>query len=201
MTKNGLSCALLVTATLLPAVGAAQQSGSTRPQSPQFSYNYVELAYDESDFEIGGGEIDGDGLTLSGSFEIAQDWHAYVSYGSADLDFGIDMDTWAIGAGYALPLKQDLDLYGRVLYINSEFDFPGFGDDEEDGLGLQLRIRARVANDLEVEGGIQHVDVGESDTSLQAGARYHFTDAFSAGIGITFGGDADGIGINARFSF
>jgi hypothetical protein len=36
---------------------------------------------------------------------------------------------------------------------------------------------------------------------LQAGARYHFSDAFSAGIGITFGGDADGIGINARFAF
>jgi hypothetical protein len=43
--------------------------------------------------------------------------------------------------------------------------------------------------------------VGDSDTSLQAGARYYFTDEFSAGIGLTFAGDTDGIGINARFSF
>jgi hypothetical protein len=201
MIRNGLSCGLLVTATLLPTLAAAQQAGSTRPQSPQFSYNYVELAYDETDFKIGGNEIDGDSLTLSGSFEIGQDWHAYVSYGSADLDFGIDIDSWAIGAGYALPLKQDIDLYGRVLYINSDVDFPGPGDDDDDGLGLQLRIRARVANNIEVEGGIQHVNVGDSDTSLQIGARYHFTNALSAGIGLTFGGDADGLGINARFSF
>ena len=54
---------------------------------------------------------------------------------------------------------------------------------------------------MEVEGGLQYLDVGDSDTSLQASARYYFTKAFSAGVGVTFGGDADGIGINARFSF
>ncbi len=59
----------------------------------------------------------------------------------------------------------------------------------------------RVSEEFEVEGGIQHVDVGDSDTSLQASARYHFTENFSAGIGLTFAGDTDGIGINARYSF
>jgi hypothetical protein len=33
------------------------------------------------------------------------------------------------------------------------------------------------------------------------GLPYYFSDAFSAGIGLTFGGDRDGIGINARYSF
>lgn len=200
MIKNGVSRALLATSLLLPAIAAAQQ-GSTRPQSPSFNYSYAELAYDETDFEIGNAEIDGDGLTLSGSFEINDDWHVFASYGNADLDAGIDLDTWMLGAGYAFPLRQDIDIYGRVLYINSEADFPGFGEDDEDGLGLQLRIRALVTDELEVEGGIQHVDVGDSDTSLQVGARYHFTQSFSAGLGLTFGGDADGIGINARYSF
>jgi hypothetical protein len=68
-------------------------------------------------------------------------------------------------------------------------------------LGLQARIRVLVADELEIEGGIQHLDVGDSDTSLQVGARYHFSQSFSAGIGLTFGGDADGLGINARYSF
>ncbi len=200
MITNGVSRALLATSLLLPALAAAQQS-STRPQSPSFDYSYVELAYDETDFEIGNAEIDGDGLTLSGSFEINDDWHVFASYGNADLDAGIDLDTWMIGAGYAFPLRQDVDIYGRVLYVNSQADFPGFGEDDEDGLGIQARIRALVTDELEVEGGIQHFDVGESDTSLQVGARYRFTEAFSAGIGLTFGGDADGIGINARYSF
>jgi hypothetical protein len=194
---NGVSKALLVTAIALPTVGQAQQQTQTEP----FSYTYVELAYDETDFDLGGGDIDGDGLTLSGAFEINEDWHAFASYGSADLDFGIDLDSWAIGAGYRYPLRDDVDVYGRVLYISTDVDLPGPSNADEDGLGLQGRIRFRVTEVFEVEGGIQHVDVIESDTSLQASARYHFTRNLSAGIGITFAGDTDGIGINARYSF
>lgn len=200
--RNGASRALLITAVLLPALSQAQQESTTRPQSSQFNYSYVELAYDESDFDLGGGgDIDGDGLTLSGSFEINDEWHVFASYGSADLDFGIDIDTWALGGGYAFPLRDDVDIYGRVLYINTEADVPGPADPDEDGLGLQARIRAMITDELEVEGGIQHLDVGDSDTSLQVAARYHFTEQLSAGIGLTFAGDTDGLGINARFSF
>ena len=194
---NGLTRALLATAVLLPAVATAQQAAPSQP----LNYSYVELGYDESDFDVGPFDIDGDGLTLSGSFELTDDWHVVASYGTADLDNGIDVDTWAVGAGYRHPLKNNVDLYGRVLYISSEADTPGPGDPDEDGLGLQLRIRARVNDDVEVEGGIQHIDVGDSDTSLQAGVRYHFSDKLSAGLGLTFAGDTDGLGLNARFSF
>ena len=193
-----VSIAFLALPLVLPSVALAQQ-----PTESQFNYTYVELAYDESDFDLGGPELDGDGFTLSGSFQLNDDWHLYGSYGAADLDAGADVDTLAIGAGYAHALRQNVDIYGRVLYISSEADVPGPGDPDEDGLGLQLRIRGRVTNnnDLELEGGIQYVDVFDSDISLQAGARYHFNENLSAGVGLTFGGDTDGLGINARFSF
>ena len=193
-----VSRAFLALPLVLPAVALAQQ-----PTESQFNYTYVELAYDESDFDLGGPELDGDGFTLSGSFQLNDDWHLYGSYGAADLDAGADVDTLAIGAGYSHALRQNVDIYGRVLYISSEADVPGPADPDEDGLGVQLRIRGRVANnaDLELEGGIQYVDVFDSDVSLQAGARYHFNENLSAGIGLTFGGDTDGLGINARFSF
>jgi hypothetical protein len=192
---------LLGTAALVPVVVAAQETQQGRPTEPQFEYTYVEIGYDETEFEVGPGDIDGDGLTVSGSFELNNEWHVFASYGQADLDFGLDLDTFAIGAGYVYPLKSDIDLYGRVLYIDSEVDGPGPLNADDDGLGLQFRIRGRVSDELELEGGIQYVDVADSDTSLQAGARYHFSETFSAGIGLTFGGDADGIGINARFEF
>jgi hypothetical protein len=189
---------LLATAVLLPAVATAQRAAQSQP----FNYSYVELRYDESDFRVGPADIDGDGISLEGSFELTDDWHLVASYGAADLDNGIDVDTWAFGVGYRHPLKSNVDLYGRVLYIDSEADLPGpGGGPDEDGLGLQLRIRALVNDDLEVEGGIQHIDLGDSDTSLQAGIRYHFNDKLSAGLGVTFAGDTDGIGINARFAF
>lgn len=199
--RHGVSRALLAGVLLWPVVGMAQQPGSTRPQSAQLDYNYVELSYDESDFDVLGGSIDGDGLTLSGSFELNDDWHVYASYGTADLDFGIDLDTWTIGAGYVFPFRDRVDLYGRVLYIDMNLDAPGPGNADDDGLGLQLRIRARMTDELELEGGIQHIDVDDSDTSLQVFARYHFTEQFSAGVGMTFAGDTDMFGIHARFSF
>jgi hypothetical protein len=197
---NGVSRVLFSTALLLPAVAVAQE---TRPSQPEFDYTYVEIGYAETEFEVGGGvgDIDGDGMSILGSFELNDEWHVVASYGQADLDFGFDIDTLTVGAGYVFPMQSDIDLYGRVLYIDSEVDGPGPLDADDDGLGLQFRVRGRVSDELELEGGIQYIDVADSDTSLQASARYYFTETFSAGIGLTFGGDADGLGINARFAF
>jgi hypothetical protein len=197
---NGVSRALLFAPFLLPASAQAQEAAGTRPSSPQFSYSYVELGYDESDFDLGPVDVDGDGLTLAGSFEINEDWHVYASYGAADLDFGIDVDTWTLGAGYVFPLREDIDIYGRVLYVDVNVD-AGVAEADDDGLGVQGRIRARVTDELELEGGLQYIDLSDSDTSLQASARYYFTEDFSAALGITFAGDTDGIGISARYSF
>ena len=201
---NGVSRVLLGTAVLLPVGVVAQEAQQARPSQPQFEYTYVEIGYDETEFEVGGGvgDVDGDALSVSGSYELNDEWHLFASYSQGDLDFGFDVDTLAIGAGYVFPLQSDIDLYGRVLYIDTEIGGPGGAlDTDNDGLGVQFRIRGRVNEQLELEGGIQYVDVADADTSLQAGARYYFSDTFSAGIGFTFGGDADGIGINARFSF
>jgi len=195
--KNGVSRALLCAAFLLPALSQAQEAA--RPQSAQFNYTYVQISYDELDFDVGPFDVDGDGLTFSGSYEINDDWHVYASFGSFDLDPGnTDIDTWTLGAGYVFPLKEDIDIYGRVLYIDQSSDVSNL---EEDGLGLQARIRARVTDEFELEGGIQYTDIVDTDTSLQAAARYNFTENFSAGITLNFAGDTDGIGINARYSF
>src|SRR5262245_48923038 len=198
--KNGVSRALLCTAFLLPAFGQAQESAA-RPESAQFNYTYVQVSYNEIDFDVGPFSVDGDGLTLSGSFELNDDWHIYTSYSQIDLDPGSsDVDTWAVGAGYVFPLKDGIDLYGRVLYVDQNAD-GGAASIDDDGLAVQGRIRARITDEFELEGGLQYVDVSESDISLQASARYNFSKQFSAGIGITFAGDTDGIGINARYSF
>ncbi len=198
---NRVSCAALVaTVLLVPALSSAQQA--SKPARSGFDYNYAELSYDKHDFDVerAPDNIDGDGFTLSGSFKVADDWHVYASYGTANLDFGIDVDTWALGLGYNYALKPNIDLYGRVLYIDQSADLGPFSS-HDNGLGLQFRVRGRVNDKVEVEGGLQYLDVASSDTSLQASVRYYFTRAFSAGVGVTLGGDQDGLGVNARYSF
>src|SRR5215471_3217909 len=98
---DGVSRAVLVaTVLLVPALSSAQQA--SEPVKSGFNYNYVELGYDKHDVDVDRApdNIDGDGFTLSASFHVAGHWHAYGSYGTANLDFGLNLDTWAIGAGY-----------------------------------------------------------------------------------------------------
>ncbi|HUO66743.1 MAG TPA: porin [Gammaproteobacteria bacterium] len=195
---NGVSRAVLVaTVVLMPALSSAQQTSKSG-----FDYNYAELSYDKHDFDVSRApdNIDGDGFTLSGSFKVADDWHVYASYGTANLDLGLDVDTWVLGLGYNYSLKPNVDLYGRVLYIDQSASSGQFSA-HDNGLGLQFRVRGRVNEKVEVEGGLQYVDVASSDTSLQASVRYYFTRQISAGVGITLGGNADGLGVNVRYSF
>jgi hypothetical protein len=196
---NGVSRAVLVVAVLLPTLSSAQEASKSARSG--FDYNFAELSYDKHDVDLDRpGNIDGDGFTLSGSVKLSDEWHLYASDSSANLDFGINLDTWTLGLGYSHSLKPNIDLYGRVLYIDSAADL-GATTSHDNGLGLQFRVRGRVNDKVEVEGGIQYIDVASSDTALQASVRYYFTRAFSAGVGVTFGGDADGLAINARYSF
>ena len=86
-----------------------------------------------------------------------------------------------------------------MLYIDSDVDVPGGGEADEDGLGFQL-ASARGLPRPRGRGRYPIYDVSDNDTSLQAGARYHFTEILGR-LRLTFGGDTDGIGINARYSF
>jgi len=199
MNSKGILALLAIGSLLLPAVSSAQQSSQS---TSGLGYTYVELGYDKHDFDVerAPDSIDGTGFTLSGSFRVSDNWHVYGSYGNADVDFGIDIDTWVLGLGYNYSLNPKLDLYGRVLYIDQSADSGSFSS-HDNGLGVQLRIRGRVNEKVELEGGIQYVDVASSDTSLQGSVRYYFSRSLSAGVGITFGGDADGLGVNVRYSF
>jgi len=199
---NGVSRALIVGAALLtlPTLGMTQESGKTTKS--ELSYTYLQVDYDSHDFDPPGppDSINGDGFTFSGAFQLKNNWHVYGAYGKENLDFGIDLDTWTIGLGYSYSVKENVDLYGRVLYIDASADY-GANTVHDDGLGLQFRVRSRVNDKLEIEGGIQYLDLENSDTSLQGSVRYYFTRSFSAGLGVTIGGDFEGLGINARYSF
>jgi hypothetical protein len=195
---NRLLQASLVSSLLLPVICAAQEGN--QPTTP-FSYSYAEITYAETELEVAGSDLDGDGFAISGSYELNDDWHVFGGIGNTDLDFNIDLDSWVIGAGYRYPLQDDLDVYGRVMFLTMDVDLPGPFDPDDDGLGLQVRLRHRLNEEFELEGGLQYLDIADSDTSLQAEGRYYFEDSFSVGIGLTFGGDTDGLGISARYSF
>lgn len=173
------------------------------------SYSYVEAGYGETEIEADSVDMDGDGYRVSGSLAIAPTYHVVVEYSTADLEvenfnIDVDVDTISIGFGYNRPISPRADIIGRILYVDSDVqvDSPFFavsGDDS--GLGMQFHLRGQVMERVEVEGGIDYVDVGDDDTTLLIEGRYFLTDALALGAGLRFGDDTTSYGVSLRFNF
>ena len=169
--------------------------------SAEFDYDFFEVTYAEVEFDDI--DVDGDGLGIGGSYSLNEDVFVFGSYQGADLDFGIDASTFTVGVGYHTGVSEVVDLVANVSYQFVEIDIPGFGDEDDDGFGLGVGLRYAAARNLELSAGINYVDLGDGgdDTTLSAGALYNFTDAFTAGVGTSFGDDVDAIALIARLYF
>lgn len=173
-------------------------------QAEGLNYTYVEGAYVNTDFDDFNEDVDG--FALRGSFEITDQVFLFAGYSdqSASL-FGDDFDTNVLnlGVGYAFPIATRTDLYGKLGYVQAEFDFPGPGDADDDGYLLAFGVRSRVVDQLELEGSLNYVDLSDlgDDTTLGLAARWYFTKQFAAGVEGQFGDDTDTLGINARWEF
>jgi hypothetical protein len=173
------------------------------------SYSYVEGGYAETETEVEGIDLDGDGYRLGASLAVSPNYHLVFEYSAAELDvenfnFEVDVDTFALGIGYNRPINPRIDLIGRILYVDSEIDAVGpflAAEGDENGLGFQMRMRSEVRERLEVEGGIDYVDVGDDETTLVIEGRYFLTDALALGAGLEFGDDTTSYGVTLRFNF
>jgi hypothetical protein len=177
-------------------------------QAAGLSYSYIEGGYGETEID-GDVSADGEGYRVSGSIAIGPAYHIVAEYSSADLEvdnFNIDasIDTISVGFGYNYPVNPRADVIGRILYVQSDFevDSPLFNVDADDsGIGFQMRLRGAVAERVEIEGGIDYVDVGDEETSLVVEGRYFLTDALALGAGFELGDDTTAYGISLRFNF
>jgi hypothetical protein len=213
----------LVTGRPRPAVGKARRSAQevvmrkyilallaatlafapllARAEGP--SYSFVEAGYIVTD--IDDFDEDFDGFGIGGSFEFVENWFLYARYldQSAEI-FGVDIDAtgFDVGVGYAFPLTDAMDLYGKLGYTQVELE--AFDESvDDDGYALSLGLRGRVMEQLELEGAVNYVDLSDSgdDTSFGLAARWFFTPQFALGIEGGFGDDADSYGVSARWEF
>lgn len=172
-------------------------------QAQDLSYTYAELAYVQTDLDGIGKDLEG--FALRGSYEVVDNVFLYARYvdqsvSTAGRDF--DVKQYGLGAGLAWSFAQNMDIYGRVGYVEAEFDGPGFGGDD-DGYELGVGIRARPIELLELEGAVNYVDLSDSgdDTSFGLAGRWFITDALALGVEAEFADDADTYGVGFRWQF
>ncbi len=187
MRRSTLALALL-------AVSAGANAGN-------FDYNYVSVGY--GNMELDNVDVDGDGFGVGASFALAPNYHLFAGYDSADLDYGVDASTIALGMGYNRSLSPVVDVIGRLSYQYVELDVPGLGSVDDNGLGLGVGLRYAATQKLELDAGIDYVDYNDSgdDTALGLGGLYSFTDAFALGLDGSWSDDASTYTVSGRFYF
>lgn len=165
------------------------------------SYNYLELGYQRID--VDDINVDGDGFVLGGSFEVGEDWFIAASYGTAELDFGVDFDQLEAGVGYHMDMSPNADFFAKLSYVSVEASVPGFGSADDDGFGVRIGVRGMVSEQVELSGSIGYVDLSDSgdNTSFGAAALYSFTDAFALGFVVDLDDDVTAYGLVGRFYF
>lgn len=170
------------------------------------SYNFIEAGYQEIDIDVGfsgGGDIDGDGFGIGGSFELNENWFIAASYASADFDFGVDLDQLSVGAGYHVPISDNADFYGALSFVRAEVSAGDFSEDE-DGYAATIGLRGMVGERFELNGSLSYVDFGSSGgdtTAFGAGALYNFSDILAAGFSVEIDDDVTAYGIGVRIYF
>ena len=173
-------------------------------QAEGLSYSYLDAAYLNTDIDRFDEEVDG--FALRGSYELTDNVFVFAGYadqGTSAAGFDIDLQTYNLGLGYAWPLGEALDVYGKAGYVSAQADVQGLGDADDDGYSLAVGLRGRAVEQLELEGAVSYVDLSDSgdDTTLDLGARWYFTPQFAFGVEGSFGDDANTYGLGVRWNF
>jgi len=176
----------LVAAAALLAVDAANAQTA---KQPSLGYDFAELRF--VDVDLAGG----DGFKFGGSYHVKNNWLLVGSLTSLEFNGGVDARTLEIGGGYVWPYQNDWDLVGSIRYVDVSGDF------DDDGVIFEGGTRGLLTPQFEIRGSVNHTTVGDSDTFLEFGGDFYFTNQFAAGLTFEFAGDVDVLTVGARWFF
>ena len=199
-----LNKAVHVAGTLALALATGSALAADGPRYTYGQLSYIDIEFDDLD----GFDADGDALALAGSGAITDLFHIFAGYSDGEIDvddFGISLDytQFNLGMGVNYAISDTIDLVGRLAYVSAEIEAGGFSVDE-DGYALGFGTRAMITPQFELNGGITYTDLGgdyDSETALDLGAVYNFTDMFAVVGGVSIADDSTQFGIGARAYF
>ncbi len=168
------------------------------------SYSYIQATYQEIDVDLGGGtDADGDGFGVAGSVAINDSWFVFASYASSDLESVIDLDQFAVGAGWHSALSDRTDWFATLAYIDFEASARGLGSASESGYGASVGIRSMLQPNLELYGSLGYSDLGDGadGTAIAGGLWYTVSGNLALGLGFDAGEDITSYGLGVRLYF
>lgn len=187
---------VLLTALLAFSVSAGAQG---------FDYNYFSVGYQRLNLDDGFFDVDGDGFGLNGSFAVNESFFVFAGYGMGEFEeqgITVDVDTLSAGIGWHTPLSEQVDFVAGLSYEYVDVGASGFGSQDENGYGLGVGLRYQASEAIELNAGINYVDLGDGDdTGFGLGLLYGVSENVDIGITGDWGDDSSAYGINGRFYF
>lgn len=176
-------------------VAVAGLAGSVSVNAaPGISYNYAALQFVDQD--VDDYDCNQDGLRLSGSLELNDDFFAVGSY--SDVSGGrCGSEAISAGLGYHQIFGADSSIYGT---LSAENVSPDLGDSDS-GLVAAVGLRGFINNNVEAKVQLAHHTVFDGNTVLSGGIAYWFAPQFAATADIGLGSEASEIGIGLRMNF
>ena len=169
---------LLPLAILLPAPLLAQES-------PETSYNWFDINYLGTSWDIGPADVDGNGYIGRFSVELREHLFLTGEYAAWDLDSAASGSTsTSIGIGSNWDLKPKWSVFGVAGVRSLDLDI-GLGNVEEETGYLAGGVRWQVANGFELRFMGDYADLSPArsgETSITVGGDIYLTDVVTLSI-------------------
>lgn len=176
--------------------------------SREISYDFIQGTYSSiTDSSLPNGDVDGDGLGISGSLGITQNLALTAGFNATSFDSiqGIDIDTseFVLGITLHAPIAVGTDVVANFSALKAKVevsDGTRSYDDSDTGVVAGIGLRHLVSNSIEVDVGFSYTDVFDDGFStFGLGVRLYANEQISFGIGYATGDDVDALLLNARF--
>ncbi len=181
---------------------------SSNAISREISYDYIQGSYLSTTADLGSafGDVDGDGVGISGSFSVSPKIALTASYGAISYDrlLGVDIDTTALTFGVMAhsSIAERTDIIGGFSLLMGDIELSnGFTTISDDDTGNIISFGFRhMATDV-VEFGVSfsRVDIfDDTSNTFEFGARFYTNEKLSFGIAYATGDDVDSLLLNLR---
>ncbi len=133
--------------------------------SPLMEYNDIDIAYKHTFFDESGLD-DGNGLDLGVRISPVEPLFLEVGYeylATKAESFNLDAHMLTYGGGAYFGCDEDLHFLGRVGGITEWVDPEEGSTEDESGWYIGAEVRAKVADDVELDGSITYSDVKDAE--------------------------------------
>ncbi len=179
---------------LIAAAGLATSAGTMA--APNISYNYAAVQFVDQD--VDDYDCNQDGLRVSGSLELNDDFFTKGYFSDVSGNRGCGSKAVAVGLGYQTLFGADSSIYGALSFEKVSPDGPS---DSDTGLIAEVGLRGYINTDLEARIGVSHHTVFDGNTVLGGGISYYFAPQFSVTADVGLGSESSEIAAGLRYNF